>query len=276
MLFNFLNLYIKQKGKAMELTLSTFLIVCPFAFLAGFVDSIGGGGGLISLPAYVIAGLPANTAVFTNKLSACLGTIVATARYCKNNFIDKSLALVGILTAACGGLIGARCALMVDEVIFKILLLVLLPLIAMYVLLKKDLEPKDTQTLSRNKQYIIVSIATFFLGTYVGFYGPGSGTFLILAYAGLAKMNILKAEGNAKLANMTADMCSLFIFLANGVVIIPLGLTAAAFSIAGNYIGAGVAMKNGSRVIRIVVLSVLAILFIKVIWDSGKYFINWF
>ena len=72
----------------MELTLSMFLIVCPFAFLAGFVDSIGGGGGLISLPAYVIAGLPANSAVFTNKLSACLGTIVATIRYCKNNFIS--------------------------------------------------------------------------------------------------------------------------------------------------------------------------------------------
>ena len=260
----------------MELTLSMFLIVCPFAFLAGFVDSIGGGGGLISLPAYVIAGLPANTAVFTNKLSACLGTIVATARYCKNNFIDKSLALIGIITAAIGGVIGAKCALMVDEMVFKILLLVLLPLIAMYVLLKKDLEPKNTDNINRKKQYIIVSVATFFLGMYVGFYGPGSGTFLILAYTGLAKMNILKAEGNAKLANMTADICSLLVFLANGVVLIPLGLTAAVFGIAGNYIGAGIAMKNGNKVIRIVILSVLLLLFIKVMVEGGFYFTKLF
>lgn len=260
----------------MELTLSMFLIVCPFAFLAGFVDSIGGGGGLISLPAYVIAGLPAHLAVYTNKLSACLGTIVATARYCKNNYIDKNLALIGVITAAFGGIIGGKCALMVDEFVFKVLLLVLLPLIAMYVLLKKDLEPKNVDQISHKKQYIIVSIATFVLGMYVGFYGPGSGTFLILVYTALAKMNILKAEGNAKIANMTADICSLCLFLFNGVVLIPLGLTAAAFSIAGNYIGAGVAMKNGNKVIRIVILSVLALLFIKVIVEGTGYFIGWF
>ena len=258
----------------MELTLSMFLIVCPFAFLAGFVDSIGGGGGLISLPAYVIAGLPANSAVYTNKLSACLGTIVATIRYYRHNCIEKSLALLSVLTAAGGGILGGKCALMVNEAVFKVMLLVLLPLIAMYVLLKKDLDPKNEEKISQKKQYVIVGIATFILGMYVGFYGPGSGTFLILVYTVLAKMNILKAEGNAKISNMTADICSLFIFLSNGVVLIPLGLAAAVFGIAGNYIGAGVAIKNGSKVIRVVILSVLFLLFLKVFFEGAHFFIK--
>lgn len=257
-----------------ELTLSMFLIVCPLAFLAGVVDSIGGGGGLISLPAYMIAGLPAHAAVFTNKLSATCGIIVATARYCKNKCIDYQLAIIGVAAAAFGGFAGGNFALMVNETIFKILLLILLPLIAMYVLLKKDLEPKHEGHISRNWQYVIVAISSFFLGMYAGFYGPGSGTFLILVYSGFAKMSLLKAEGNAKIVNMTADICSLMVFLFNGAVLIPLGLTAAIFSIAGNYIGAGLAIKNGNKIIRIVILSVLALLFLKVIFDAGSRFIG--
>ena len=109
---------------------------------------------------------------------------------------------------------------------------------------------------------------------YVGFYGPGSGTFLILAYSGFAKMDLLQSEGNAKIANMTADICSLMIFLFNGVVLIPLGITVALFSIAGNYIGAGLAIKNGNKIIRVVILSVIALLFIKVVFDAGSKFIG--
>ena len=258
-----------------ELTLSMFLIVCPFAFLAGVVDSIGGGGGLISLPAYLIAGLPAHTAVFTNKLSAACGTVVATLRYCKHKCIDYNLAIVGVITAAIGGVMGANFALMVDEVIFKILLLILLPLIAMYVLLKKDLEPKNVRPVSRKWQYTAVSISTLFLGMYAGFYGPASGTFLILVYSAIAKMGLLQSEGNAKIANMTADICSLMIFLYNGVVLIPLGLAAAVFSIAGNYVGAELAIKNGNKIIRIVILTVLALLFFKIIFDAGSHFLDW-
>lgn len=268
----------KPKGwRAMELTLSMFLIVCPFAFLAGFVDSIGGGGGLISIPAYLLAGLPAHETIYTNRLSACLGTITATIRYCKNHYIDYGLAVVGIATAALGGLSGANLALWVNETIFKILLIILLPLVAMYVLLKKDLEPKkDTPAISKRKQYFIVSTASFFIAMYAGFYGPCSGTFLILVYSACAKMDILKAEGNAKLINMVADICSLSVFLWHGVVLIPLGLAAAVFSIAGNYIGAGVVMKNGYKVIRVVIFSVLLLLFLKIAVEGAIYLFRMF
>jgi len=259
----------------MEPTLSMFLIVCPLVFLAEFIDAIGGGGGLISLPAYLLAGLPAHMAVGTNKLSSTLGTIVSTARYWKHNFYDYELSVVGVVTAFFGAIVGAEIALFVNDAAFKVILLILLPLIAMYIFLKKDLEPKHKTKISRKKQYLIVGLFTFLLGIYDGFYGPGSGTFLILVYVSLAKMNILTAEGNAKIVNLIATGSSLVVFLLNGAVLIPLGLVASVFSMAGHYVGAGIAMKNGSKIVRVVILSVIAILFIKVILDAGKYFISW-
>lgn len=252
----------------MTLSLTTFLIVCPLVFLAGFVDAIGGGGGLISLPAYLIAGLPPHMAVGTNKLSSSTGTIVSTLRLCLNGHADYYLGIPGIIAALVGSQIGSRLALIVSDHVFKVLLLVLLPVIALYVLLKKDLEPKQGRELSRRKQLFIVVLSTLLIGGYDGFYGPGTGTFLILIYTSIANMDVLTAAGNTKLANLTSNISSVVVFLMNGVVVIPLGLTASVFSIAGHYVGAGVAMKNGKKVVRVVILTVIGLLFIKVMTDA--------
>lgn len=243
----------------------TFLIVCPLVFLAGFVDAIGGGGGLISLPAYLIAGIPAHNAVATNKLSSATGTLVSTARYVKNKYADLKLAIPGIIAALIGAHLGARIALVVSDEVFKVILLIMLPVIAVYILLKKNLEPEEDVKISRKKQFVIVSIASFIIGMYDGFYGPGTGTFLILLYTGLAKMDVLTAGGNTKLANLTSNISSLIVFLMNGVVLIPLGLCAAIFSVAGHYIGSGLAMKNGSKFVRTIILVVITLLFVKIL-----------
>lgn len=248
------------------MTVTTFLIVCPFVFLAGMVDAIGGGGGLISLPAYLIAGVPAHNAVATNKLSSSTGTVVSTIRYYKNGFADIRLAIPGIIAALVGAQLGARLALVVSARVFSILLLIMLPIIAVYMLFKKDLQPKDGD-ISRSKQYVIVTIASLVIGAYDGFYGPGTGTFLILIYTAFAKMDVLTASGNTKLVNLTSNISSLVVFLLGGVVYIPLGVVAGAFSIAGHYIGVGLAMKNGSKFVRSVILLVIGLLFVKIIWD---------
>lgn len=249
------------------MSIVTFLIVCPMVFLAGMVDAIGGGGGLISLPAYLIAGVPAHNAVATNKLSSTTGTIVSTIRYYKNGFADLRLGIPGIIAALIGSQIGARVALIVSARIFSMLLIILLPVIAVYMILRKNLEPKDVGNISRKKQYVIVILASLLIGAYDGFYGPGTGTFLILIYTSLAKMDVLTAGGNTKLVNLTSNISSLMVFLLGGVVYIPLGLVAGIFSIAGHYIGAGLAMKNGSRFVRSVILIVIGLLFVKIIYD---------
>lgn len=252
----------------MQLTLTTFLIVCPLVFLAGFVDAVGGGGGLISLPAYLIAGVPAHLAVGTNKFSSAAGTIFSTGRFIKNGHADFGLAIPGIIAALIGAQIGAQIALTVSDQVFRLVLVVMLPVIALYVLLRKDLEPDTSTPISRRKQLVIVIAATLLIGMYDGFYGPGTGTLLILVYVSLAKLDVLTSAGNTKLANLTSNISALVVFLMNGVVLLPLGAAAAVFSIAGHYVGAGLAMKNGSRFIRIIILLVIALLFVKVLSDA--------
>lgn len=249
----------------MQISIYTYLIVCPMVFLAGFVDSIGGGGGLISLPAYLFAGVPAHIAVGTNKLSSATGTAVSTFRICKQGNFNRKIAIPSILAAMIGSSIGANISLLINESMFKGILIVILPIVAFQVLRKKDLEPAES--IPFKKQRNIVIIASFLIGGYDGIYGPGTGTFLILAYTALAKMNVLQAAGNTKLVNLTSNVTSLAIFLMNGTVLIPLGLCASLFSIAGHYVGSGMVLKNGSKLVRIIILAVISLLFVKIILD---------
>ena len=121
----------------MEITLQTFLIVCPFLFLAGLIDAIGGGGGLISLPAYLIAGLPPHAAVATNKMSSTCGTTLATIRFIKNGLVNFKLAIPSIIAAIIGSSIGANISLLVDESIMLYIMIAILPVCAFLVLNKK-------------------------------------------------------------------------------------------------------------------------------------------
>ena len=151
-----------------------YLIVCPLVFLAGFIDAIAGGGGLISLPAYLIAGLPPHAAIGTNKFSACLGTIVATWHYARCGFIHWKQVLPAVVTALAGSWLGARLALLVEADAFKIIMLIVLPLTACYVLRKKSLQ-SDKAPYSALKTILIIMSLAFFIGIYDGFYGPGTG-----------------------------------------------------------------------------------------------------
>lgn len=250
----------------MDISIHTFLIVCPLIFLAGFIDSIAGGGGLISLPAYFIAGLPPHYAIATNKLSSSFGTAIATIRYCKNKLVDWGIGVPSILLALIGSTIGANLALLINEKYLKYFLLIILPVVGFYVIRSKTFTDKvPAETLPRKKVYIIAGLASFIIGTYDGFYGPGTGTFLILIYTGLAKMDIRIASGNTKLVNLSSNVAAMVTFILSGKVLFLLGITAALFSIAGNYIGSGLVLKNGHKIIRPIILTVISLLFIKII-----------
>lgn len=241
-----------------------FFIVCPMVFLASFVDAVAGGGGLISLPAYLLAGVPMHNAIATNKLSSASGTILSTWRLCKNGYVDWGLALPGGIMAVAGSVIGARLALLASDKILQLVLILILPIVAFYVLRKKELDTQKRPILSRKMQFLVVAIASFLIGGYDGFYGPGTGTFLLLIYTGLAKMDSRKASGNMKVANLSSNVAALTVFLMNGKILIPLGLAASIFSIGGHYLGSGMVMKSGSKIIRPVILAVIGLLFIKV------------
>lgn len=249
----------------MELTIQTFLIVCPLVFLAGFVDSIAGGGGLISLPAYLIAGVPMHNAIATNKLSSSTGTAISTARLCKNKFVDWGLALPCVSMAVLGSFMGAHLALLASDKILKWMLIPVLPVVAFYVMKKKNLDEESGVQISRRKQWFLCAVCSLAMGCYDGFYGPGTGTFLLILYTGAAKLPVAKASGTVKLANLSSNLMALTVFLFSGKIIILLGLAASVFSIAGHYVGSGMVMKNGNKIVRPIILVVLVLLFIKLI-----------
>lgn len=244
----------------MTLTISCFLIICPMVFLAGFVDSIAGGGGLISLPAYLLAGVPMHNAIATNKLSSATGTAISTVRLCKNKFVDWGLAFPCISMALLGSFAGAHLALTASDKLLKWMLIPILPIVAFYVLKKKNLEENIQTDISRRKQWLLCAACSLAVGCYDGFYGPGTGTFLLILYTGVAKL-----PGTMKLANLSSNIMALAVFLFSGKIVILLGLAASVFSIAGHYVGSGMVMKNGSKIVRPIILVVLALLFIKII-----------
>lgn len=244
---------------------STFLIVCPLVFLAGFVDAIGGGGGLISLPAYILAGVPMHTAVATNKLSSATGTLISTIRLCLHSKIDFLLAVPAIFLAYMGSSMGARWSMLIQESVLKAVLLVILPITAYFVIRKDALSSGTEGSCSRRRQLLIAWMAAVLIGLYDGFYGPGTGTFYIIIFMSFAKMTTMEAAVNTKLLNLTSNLAALVTFLLHGQVWIILGLAASVFSIAGHYLGAGMVLKNGSRIVKPIILVVLCLLFIKVL-----------
>ncbi len=245
----------------------TLLIICPLVFAASLLDAVAGGGGLISLPAYLIAGLPPHNAIATNKLSSSIGTVASTARFIRNKCVDWPTAIPSALLAVLGSIAGAKLILMIDDNAIRYIMLVLVPVLAFVVLKKRDLSTDELEPVSRKRQFLVVCVAALFVGMYDGFYGPGTGTFLLIAYTQLAKMPVRLAAGNVKIANLSSNIGSLAVFLINGQAILPIGLIAAVFAVAGHFIGAGVLLKNGAKVVKPFVLVVLSLLFVRLIYD---------
>lgn len=241
-------------------------LMCVGVFTASFVDAIGGGGGIISVPVYLFAGLPTHYALGTNKLSSGIGTAASTLRYILSGFVKWDLAVGSILLALVGSHLGTRLQLMVDERYLKYMLLIVLPLVAAVMLKKKKL-PEEPGEISAWVQRGIVWGASLVIGAYDGFYGPGTGTFLLLIFCHLAKMDVRTASGNMKLVNFSSNIGAVVTSLMAGKVYILLGLITAAFSFAGHYLGAGLTIKNGSKVVRPVIFTVLILLAVKVIWE---------
>ena len=245
-----------------------FLIVCPLLFLAGLVDSIGGGGGLISLPAYLFAGLPVHMAIATNKLSSACGTSLATARFVRKGLVNFRLALPSVVAAVAGSALGAQISLSVSETMMKYILLGVLPAAAFFVLNRKWFRDEGKHTaVADRRTWVVCVVSAFVIGMYDGFYGPGTGTFLIIAFTVFARMTVGSANAQAKVINLTSNITSLTVFLLNGQVLFTLGLAAAVCNMAGNWVGSGLAISKGTKIVRPVILLVLALLLMKIVFN---------
>ncbi|MDD2424234.1 MAG: TSUP family transporter [Candidatus Cloacimonetes bacterium] len=251
-----------------SLSIIDYAIILPFIFLAGFIDAIAGGGGLISLPAYWSAGIPPHMALGTNKFSSCSGTIFSTARFFHAKMIDVPVALIGAVMALAGSWLGASTALRISGEFLNYLLIILIPLITVVVLLRKNLGFSDTAHLLKlGFRLSLGALAGLIIGFYDGFFGPGTGTFLILIYSVLLHYDFVRANGNSKVVNLASNMAAVVTFAVHGQILYPIAIPAAVCGIAGNLLGSKMVVLRGNKIIRKVFILALILLLIRVLYN---------
>ena len=242
------------------------LLVSAGVFLASFMDAIAGGGGIISVPAYLMAfhGHPTYFVLGTNKLSAGIGTAVSTARFIRGGFVDWKLFAPAIPLALLGSLLGTQLQLRTPDAVLKYLLLAVLPVVAFFTLRNKSW-PEEAEEMPAGKRRAFVWLGALIIGVYDGYYGPGTGTFLMLIFVRLARLDTRHAAGGVKVINLTSNIGGIIGALNAGTVFLGVGLISAAASVAGHWLGAGLAIKNGSKIVRPAVITVLVLLTVKIL-----------
>ena len=241
------------------------IFLCPLIFLAGFVDSIAGGGGLISLTAYVAFGINPHVALGTNKFSSCSGTTVAAIRYIRAKQFELKSCVVAVIASLIGSTIGSHVALLVSDRYLRYLLVILVPIIAVVTIFKKDFEVKEDRKENGLFIYILCFVVSLAIGFYDGFFGPGTGMFLTFFFSAVVGLDIVKACGNTKIVNLASNIAAVTTFVMSGNILYHIAIPCAVCQIAGSYIGSGMAIKGGVKVVRPVMLVVMALLLLKII-----------
>lgn len=235
-------------------------------FFSGIIDAVCGGGGLLSMPMYMAVGFPAHYVTGTNQCSIFFGGVTSLLRYMKAGHIHWPTALITGPLAILGAFLGARLNLVLPERVLEIVMVLLVPVAAAVILMKRDFGSENhVESLTPGRKYLGALVIGLVVGAYQGFYGAGSGAFFMLGFCLLHRMDLTMASGNTKFVAFCANLSSAATFALSGMVVWPAVLLATAFNVAGSYIGAGLAMKKGARVIRPMFLFVLALLFVRLL-----------
>lgn len=244
------------------------IVVFIAYFFGGIVDAVCGGGGLITLPALFAVGVPAHVAVGTNQASVLPGIFTSVAKFHKNGKIDVKNAVYAVPFGLIGGFVGARLNLMVSEWYLQILLMVLIPALAIFTLLKPDVGTEDrSKENSRRRMIVLSAVIGFVVGTYHAFYGPASGTFYMLSFAMLLKYDLVTANGNTRFVTMFVSIVSSITYALSGCVKWLYVLVAVPAYALGNYVGASLAISKGAKFVRPMYYGILVLLFIKLVKD---------
>ena len=248
-----------------------FGLICPLVFFAGFIDAVAGGGGIISLPAYLMAGVPVHFAAGTNKVVNCIGTSVAAGKYLRSGKVRLKAALWAAAGALAGASIGTRLALLCSEKTLQMIITIALPVTAVFLTFRKDFgETGKAREYSPRKEALFSAAIGLGIGCYDGLIGPGTGTFMIMAFTAVLGLDLLTASGCAKVGNLASNVASAVVFILNGKVLWSVVLPAVLCNVLGNYVGARYAIRGGSKKVRGVMFAVLGLLFAKTFLELLK------
>lgn len=254
----------------MELASGLVLSLGGAAFLAGMVDAVVGGGGLIQIPA-LFAALPSATPATlfgTNKLASIAGTAMAAQTYSRRTPIDREIVLPAALAALVSAFAGAWAISLFPPTVFRKLLPFVLLLVAIYVFRRKDFGADYRPSKAGHTKFWGAAVIGAVIGFYDGFFGPGTGSFLVFLFIRLFGLDFLRASAAAKIVNVACNFAALLWFIPTSQPIWPLAGVMAVSNIAGSIVGARIAIRGGSSFVRQVFLCVVSVLILKTGWDA--------
>lgn len=237
------------------------------ALVAGTVDAIAGGGGLLTVPALLWAGLPPHVALATNKGQSVFGSFAALIRFTRGGLVDAPRARITFPLGLVGSLGGAALLLAVPPTALRPVIAVLLAFVALFVGLRRPPPPRLEDALPRRGALAIAAAVALALGAYDGFFGPGTGTFLIVAFVALLGDGLAHASASAKVVNFASNLAALVLFALAGTVAWRIALPMAAGQLAGGWIGAHLAVRRGDALVRRIVVGVALAAAVKLAWD---------
>ncbi|WEG13718.1 TSUP family transporter [Pullulanibacillus sp. KACC 23026] len=242
------------------------LLLVLFGFLAAFIDSVVGGGGLISLPALLFTGLPPAAAVATNKLAGTLGSLTSTIMFYRSGKLDLKSIYKLFPLVFIGSMLGAWTVHRMNPDVLKPLMLVMLAAVAVYTIFKKNWGQVSTYQKMSSQRLGVFMTLVLVIGFYDGFIGPGTGSFLIFAFL-MIGFDFLKAAGNAKFLNFGSNIAALLMFIFLGQVHYGYGIPMGLAQIAGSICGSSFAIKKGGGYVRALFIIVTFLLLTKNAYD---------
>lgn len=233
-----------------NISLINIVFLCLAGFFAAMVDSIAGGGGIISLPAYLLAGVPTHIALGTNKFSSTAGSFTSSLKFIKSGKVNFTIIKYLIPFTLIGSVLGVNTVLKLDQKYLSTLVLVLIVFVGFYTLFSKNIGLEDNLKPKTSSRLFMGILLAFSLGFYDGFFGPGAGSFLIFGLINIFGFNFIKASGNAKVLNFVSNISALVMFAFRGQIYYLVGLPVAIFMVAGAHVGTHLALKNGAKLIK--------------------------
>lgn len=226
------------------------IFLCAAGFLAAFVDSIAGGGGLISIPAFLAAGVSPHLALGTNKFCSSCASLTSSLKFIKSKKVNLDFLKFLLPFTFLGAVMGVNTVLKIDEKILQTLVLILVLFVGVYSVFSKSIGVEDKFKGTTKSNIILGIILAFSLGFYDGFFGPGTGSFLIFGLIKIFGFDFIQAAGNGKLLNFTSNITSLILFALHGEIYYAIGIPMALFMILGAKFGTSLAINKGSKLIK--------------------------
>ena len=253
----------------MEVSIEQIILLCFAAFVAGFVDAIVGGGGLIQTPAALVLlrSYPVVTAISCTKIPSFSGTLFAAIQFLKKVKVNYTLTVVMCVIAFFSSFAGSELLTVVSNEFIKPVLLVILVAVAIYTYTKKDFGQHEAKDHPPKKELWLAIAISLLIGFYDGFIGPGAGSFLILAFISLLGYDFLHASAQAKLVNLATNLGSIVLFTIKGKIIWGVALPMAACNAVGGMLGARMAITKGNKFIRIFFLVVIVATLARFAWE---------